>query len=87
MDQSRVKSEHVPTVGTLMTLSGKSTTSIIRILTLLKLPEDIKSAVKQGALPLSQGYIFAANLDNPGLMETVRSNGKWEIGMQLFIAM
>jgi len=39
-------------------------------LSLLKLSPDIKAAVKHGTLPLSQGYIFAANLDNPGLMET-----------------
>jgi hypothetical protein len=36
----------------------------------LKLPGEILTAVKEGKITVSQGYIFAANLDNPGLMET-----------------
>ena len=39
----------------------------------MKLPDVIKSTVKEGKIGVSQGYIFAANLDNPGLMETFQS--------------
>jgi ParB-like chromosome segregation protein Spo0J len=69
-DQSRTENEFVPTVGTTSQLSGKSITSLLRSFSLLKLPGEIQAAVKEGLITVSQGYIFAANLDNPGLMET-----------------
>jgi len=55
-------------------ISRKSTTSIHRAFTLLKLPGEIQTAVKEGLITVSQGYIFAANLDNPGLMETFNAS-------------
>jgi len=35
----------------------------------LNLPEEIQNAVREGAIGVSQGYIFAANLDHPNLMD------------------
>jgi len=35
----------------------------------LKLPEEIQNALREGLIGVSQGYIFAANLDNSLLME------------------
>ena len=73
VDPSRVDQKDVSTVDTVAKISGKSLGSIRNILTLLKLPEEMKSAVRDGRIPVSQGYIFAANLDNSGLMETFDS--------------
>jgi hypothetical protein len=42
-------------------------------MTPLKLPKEIQEAVRKGLIGISQGYIFAANLDNPGLMEVFNS--------------
>jgi ParB-like chromosome segregation protein Spo0J len=69
-DQSRVENEFVTTVITTAQLSGKSVITLNRAFTLLKLPGEILTAVKEGQITVSQGYIFAANLDNPGLTET-----------------
>jgi hypothetical protein len=38
-------------------------------LSLLKLSDEIQTAIRQGNLPVSQGYLFAANLDCPDLMK------------------
>ena len=72
-DQNRVENDFVPTVGTITKISGKSINSLHRCFSLLKLPDVIKTAAKEGKIGVSQGYIFAANLDNPGLMETFQS--------------
>ena len=40
-----------------------------RCFSLLKLPEEIQNALREGAIGVSQGYIFAANLDHPYLMD------------------
>jgi ParB-like chromosome segregation protein Spo0J len=69
-DPGRLESGFTTTVVVTAQLSGKSATSLHRALTLLKLPGDILTAVKEGQITVSQGYIFAANLDNPGLTET-----------------
>ncbi len=68
VDVKRVKNEYVPTLGTLVKVSGKSVTSINRMLSLLKLPPEVQSSVRGGELTLTQGYAFAAHLDNPSLM-------------------
>jgi hypothetical protein len=39
------------------------------ISSLLKLPEEIQNTLREGKLGVSQGYIFAANLDHPCLMD------------------
>jgi ParB family chromosome partitioning protein len=68
VDIKRVKSEYVSTLDTLLKVSGKSATSINRMLSLLKLPPEVQSSVRGGELTLTQGYAFAAHLDNPSLM-------------------
>lgn len=35
------------------------------MLPLLKLPQEVKSAIGGGELTLTQGYAFATHLDNP----------------------
>jgi hypothetical protein len=69
IDPRRVDEPLTSTVDTLLKVYGKSATSAKRMLSLLTLPEDIRLAVKNGAIPVSIGYIFAANLDNPGLQK------------------
>jgi len=36
---------------------------MFNIISLLKLPDEIQSAIRAGNLPVSQGYLFAANID------------------------
>jgi ParB family transcriptional regulator, chromosome partitioning protein len=53
------------TVAEILGITGKSTKTLFNGLSLLKLPDPIRPAVSEGTLPVSQGYIFAANLDCP----------------------
>jgi ParB family chromosome partitioning protein len=69
IDPGRVDNAFALTVNAIAKHAGKSIISIRNILTLLKLPKEIQDAVKKGLIGVSQGYIFAANLENPGLME------------------
>ena len=55
------------TVAEIVNISGKSTRTLHRAMSLLKLPEEIRMAISDGTLPVSQGYLFAANLDCPDL--------------------
>ena len=68
-DPGRVKNEFAETVSAIIKSFGKTTRSIENWLSLLKLPAEIQSALKEGTLPVSQGYVFAANLDNPSLVK------------------
>jgi ParB-like chromosome segregation protein Spo0J len=68
-DPERVKKEITDTVSVISKISGKSTRSIVRSCSLLKLPEEIQNALREGTLGVTQGYIFSANLDHPSLME------------------
>ena len=68
-EPDRVKTEVVDTVSTIQKISGKSLRSLERVCSLLKLPEEIQNALREGLIGVSQGYIFAANLDHPLLME------------------
>jgi len=68
-DPERVKKEVVDTVSTIMNISGKSLRSVQRACSLLKLPGEIKSTLREGLIGVSQGYIFAANLGHPLLMD------------------
>ena len=72
-DPERVENEFAATVAAIMNYVGMKTRSIENILSLLRLPTEIGDAVKTGAVPVSQGYILAANLDNPGLMSVFES--------------
>ena len=61
--------ELVPTVGTILEITGKSISTLFNGLSLLKLFDEIQSAIRSGTLQVSQGYLFAANLDCPDLMK------------------
>jgi len=54
-----------PTVGVIFKITGKSITTLFNTISLLKLPPEIQLAISTGNLPVSQGYLFAANLDCP----------------------
>ncbi|MCX5811236.1 MAG: ParB/RepB/Spo0J family partition protein [Proteobacteria bacterium] len=60
-----VSDELVATVATALQISGKSTKTMFNGFSLLKLPPEIQAAIQAGNLPVSQGYLFAANLDCP----------------------
>ncbi len=59
------------TFAEILKISGKSTKTLFNGLSLLKLPDEIKAAIRQGNLPVSRGYLFAANLDCPDLRNSV----------------
>jgi hypothetical protein len=63
-DPGRVENEFAETVSAIKNIFGNTTRSIENWLSLLKLPAEMHSALKEGTLPVSQGYIFTANLDN-----------------------
>ena len=54
-----------PTVGAILEITGKSINTLFNGISLLKLSSEIQTAVSDGTLPVSQGYLFAANLDCP----------------------
>ena len=60
-----VLKEVTDTLSVIAEISGKSTRTLLRTISLLKLPPEIKAEIRVGNLPVSQGYIFAANLDCP----------------------
>jgi len=55
-------------VSAIVEMSGKSLSTLRRLLSLLNLPPEIRDALSLGKINVSQGYIFAEELDNPGLM-------------------
>jgi ParB family chromosome partitioning protein len=66
--------EMVFTVNTIIEISAKSYPTLFRTISLLKLPLEIQAAIQIETLPVSQGYLFAANLDCPDcikIFETV----------------
>ena len=67
VDPKRLEEAIRVTVTLLMQNSCKSPASLRNTLSLLKLPDEIREAVKTGRIGVSQGYIFAANLDSPAL--------------------
>jgi hypothetical protein len=58
-----------PTVGAMIEITGKSITTLYNGISLLKNPDEIRTAISEGTLPVSQGYLFASNLDCPDLMQ------------------
>ncbi|MCX5810477.1 MAG: ParB/RepB/Spo0J family partition protein, partial [Proteobacteria bacterium] len=69
------------TVAEILKISGKSTKTLFNVISLLKLSPEIQEAIWTGNLPVSQGYLFAANLDCPdrekiftNIMETPVTN-------------
>jgi ParB family chromosome partitioning protein len=57
------------TVSAIAEISGKSTRTMLRTISLLKLSPEIQAAIMAEKLSVSQGYLFAANLDCPDLMK------------------
>ena len=68
-DPERVKSEFTAQLAVIVKYSGKSITFIRRILSLLRLPGEIQQAIREGKIGLSQGYLFAENINHPALMK------------------
>jgi hypothetical protein len=57
------------TLSETVKISGKSIRTLHRVISILKLSPEIQAAIRAGNLPVSQGYLFAANLDCPDLMK------------------
>ena len=72
-DPLRVDLESSRTATAIAETTGRSFTSIRRYLSLLSLPREIQDALRYGKIPLSHAYLFAAELDNPGLMTIFKS--------------
>jgi ParB-like chromosome segregation protein Spo0J len=72
-EDQRVPGEIVATVATISKIAGIKARSIQNVLSLLRLPPEIQDSVKKGEIGVSQGYLFAANLENPGLMTVFES--------------
>ncbi|MCX5807324.1 MAG: ParB/RepB/Spo0J family partition protein [Proteobacteria bacterium] len=53
------------TVNTVAQISGKYYPTLFRTISLLKLVPKIQDVISSGKLPVSQGYLFAANLGSP----------------------
>ncbi|MCX5806781.1 MAG: hypothetical protein NT010_12090 [Proteobacteria bacterium] len=73
------------TVNTVAQISGKSYPTLFSTISLLKLVPKIQDVISNGKLPVSQGYLFAANLGSPDffiifdeIMETPVTNVKLE---------
>ena len=63
-EDQRVPGDIVATVATISKIAGIKARSIQNLLSLLRLPPEIRDSVKKGAIGVSQGYLFAANLDH-----------------------
>jgi ParB family transcriptional regulator, chromosome partitioning protein len=66
-DPARVKEDFTANFAVIAKITGKSTRSMTNLFSLLRLPLPIQGALKEGKVGLSQGYLFAANLNNPKL--------------------
>jgi hypothetical protein len=73
------------TVTQISEIIGKSIKTLFNVISLLKLVPEIQDAVSVGTLPVSQGYLFAANLGSPDfftifnkIIETPVTNAKLE---------
>jgi ParB family chromosome partitioning protein len=65
MKPELLSKEMVDTVSTISQISAKSTRTMLRTISLLKLVPKIQDVISTGKLPVSQGYLFAANLGSP----------------------
>ena len=59
------------TVTRICEIAGKTMRTLFNGLSLLKLPPEIQAAIRSGTLPVSQGYLFAANLNCPDLRNSL----------------
>jgi len=83
--QEDVSKEIAETVSAISKIAGKSTRTMLNVISLLKLVPKIQDEIVTGKLPVSQGYIFAANLGSPDfftifdeIMEKPVTNAKLE---------
>jgi hypothetical protein len=60
-----VSKEFSDTVSEIVKIVGKSTRKLLRTISLLKLVPKIQDVISTGKLPVSQGYLFMANLESP----------------------
>jgi hypothetical protein len=67
-DPERVKSEFTAQCAVIGESSGKSISFIQNTLFLLRLPEEIQQAIREGKTGLSQCYLFAEKINHPALM-------------------
>jgi ParB family transcriptional regulator, chromosome partitioning protein len=65
--------EIADTVSAISEIAGKSIRTLSRMISLLKLSDEIQASVREGTLPVSQGYIFASHLDYPDLKKVFDS--------------
>ena len=68
-DLKRLPEAVAVTVTAIVNTSGKSCSSLKRVFSLLRLPEEIGQALRTGQIGVSHGYLFAEAVDNPGLMK------------------
>ncbi|MCX5814289.1 MAG: ParB/RepB/Spo0J family partition protein [Proteobacteria bacterium] len=57
------------TFAAILEISGKSTKTLFNTISLLKLSPEIQTEIRSGNIPVSQGYLFAANLECPDRMK------------------
>ena len=68
-DPARVDKAFAANFAAITKITGKSPRSMSYLFSLLQLPEEIQAALVDGRIGLSQGYLFAAHLDDPKLMD------------------
>ena len=62
-DPERLKNDFTENFSVISKSTGKTNRSMQNLFSLLTLPTPFQAAVKEGKIGLSQGYLFAANLD------------------------
>jgi hypothetical protein len=67
-DKTRLSETVAFTVNAIVNITGKSTTSLRRVFAFIKLPGEIKEALRTGRIGVTQEYLFADYLDNPELI-------------------
>jgi ParB family chromosome partitioning protein len=67
-DPERLDGAIAETVSAIGTITGKSIRSVQKMLAFLKLPDELRDALKDGRLSLTQGYLFSDYPDNPDLL-------------------
>jgi ParB-like chromosome segregation protein Spo0J len=72
-DPTRVDTASSQAATAIAETAGKSLTTIRRYLSLLDLPGEIQDALRYDKIPLTHAYLFAGELDNPGLMMIFKS--------------
>ena len=67
-DPARVPEALAATVAAIVNISGKSERSLRRVFSLLRLPDQIKNALRRDQIGVSHGYLLAEFVDNPELL-------------------